>query len=138
MSQTFAFILNGKLYGTGSADYMAELFNDYVVTHQLYGRDSVDVKIETLESFTARHDDAQHAIFEENNDNDIAIGDSIKITCINGVKIDPVIRTIDHIDHQTDTMRVSEPVEYDTPNGKRRTMIVEHSSWMYNDTWTRI
>lgn len=137
-SNSFVFILNGNVYGTGNADYMTELFNDYVATHQLYGRDSIDVKIETIEAFKARVIDAKQAISEENNDNDIAVGDEIEITCINGVEIDPVVRTIEHIDHQTDTMRVSTPIKYDSPKGKRRTLIVEHPNWMYNDTWTRV
>ena len=137
-SNSFVFILNGNVYGTGNADYMSELFSDYVATHQLYGRDSIDVKIETIESFTARHKDAKKALFEENNENDIAAGDEIEITCINGVEIEPVVRTITHIDHQTDTMCVDTPIEYDSPKGKRRTLIVEHPNWMYNDTWTRV
>lgn len=137
-SNSFVFILNGNVYGTGNADYMTELFSDYVATHQLYGRDSIDVKIETIEAFKARVIDAKQAISEENNDNDIAVGDEIEITCINGVEIDPVVRTIEHIDHQTDTMRVSTPIKYDSPKGKRRTLIVEHPNWMYNDTWTRV
>lgn len=67
-SKRFIFTLNGDVYGTGNADYMSELFNDYVATHELYGKDSIDVKIETIDAFKARLIDENESISEENND----------------------------------------------------------------------
>lgn len=37
--------LNGSLYGSGNLDYMRELFVDYVVTCQMYGKKECDFKI---------------------------------------------------------------------------------------------
>lgn len=42
----FTFYLNDRAYGKGSSEYMAELFNDYIVTDDLYGLERVDVRIE--------------------------------------------------------------------------------------------
>lgn len=37
--------LNGKFYGSGSLDYMHELFKDYVITCKMYGKKECDFKI---------------------------------------------------------------------------------------------
>lgn len=37
--------LNGKFYGSGNLKYMKELFVDYVVTCEMYGKDEVEFKI---------------------------------------------------------------------------------------------
>lgn len=37
--------LNGKFYGTGSLEYMHELFKDYFITCEMYGRDRADFEI---------------------------------------------------------------------------------------------
>ena len=37
--------LNGNRYGIGSLDYMLELFKDYVVTCEMYGKDEAEFKI---------------------------------------------------------------------------------------------
>lgn len=42
---TYKCFLNGKFYGSGNAQYMKELFNDYVVIKRMYGKKEVDFKI---------------------------------------------------------------------------------------------
>jgi hypothetical protein len=37
--------LNGNFYGSGDLSYMKELFVDYVVTCEMYGREQCDFKI---------------------------------------------------------------------------------------------
>jgi hypothetical protein len=37
--------LNGKFYGSGSLEYMRELFVDYFITCKMYGRPEADFKI---------------------------------------------------------------------------------------------
>ncbi|WP_161805237.1 hypothetical protein [Sporosarcina globispora] len=37
--------LNGKFYGTGNLKYMQELFVDYVVTCEMYGKNQAEFKI---------------------------------------------------------------------------------------------
>lgn len=37
--------LNGKFYGGGSLEYMNELFRDYVVTMEMYGKPTCEFKI---------------------------------------------------------------------------------------------
>lgn len=37
--------LNGRLYGSGNLDYMHELFKDYVVTCEMYGKRECEFKI---------------------------------------------------------------------------------------------
>lgn len=37
--------LNGNHYGHGDIDYMRELFTDYFVTMDMYGRSEADFKI---------------------------------------------------------------------------------------------
>lgn len=37
--------LNGKFYGRGDLEYMKELFVDYVVSSEMYGKDESDWKI---------------------------------------------------------------------------------------------
>lgn len=41
----FKCYLNGKFYGSGDLHYMYELFRDYVITNELYGKDIVEFKI---------------------------------------------------------------------------------------------
>jgi hypothetical protein len=45
MKQTYKCYLNGKLYGGGNLMYMKELFTDYVIRHEMYGKDEVEFKI---------------------------------------------------------------------------------------------
>lgn len=45
MTQIYACFLNGKLYGTGDLEYMNELFRDYVVACEMYGRESCEFRI---------------------------------------------------------------------------------------------
>lgn len=49
MTQIYACILNGKLYGTGDLDYMSALFRDWVVDCEMYGKDDVTFRITTVE-----------------------------------------------------------------------------------------
>jgi len=42
---TYKCYLNGQFYGSGSLLYMRELFVDYVVTCQMYGREECEFKI---------------------------------------------------------------------------------------------
>lgn len=37
--------LNGRLYGTGNSEYMCELFRDYVLACDIYGRDKVTFEV---------------------------------------------------------------------------------------------
>lgn len=37
--------LNGQLYGSGSLEYMNELFKDYVVTMKMYGKARVTFEV---------------------------------------------------------------------------------------------
>lgn len=46
----FLAFLNGNLYGRGDAEYMSELFRNYVVAHGLYGRASMEFRIERIET----------------------------------------------------------------------------------------
>ena len=41
----FTCYLNGEFYGSGDADYIRELFVDYVVTCEMYGRKECEFKI---------------------------------------------------------------------------------------------
>lgn len=45
---THIFYLDGKIYGKGDAQYMAELFRDYVLTSDMYGKKSVEFRIERI------------------------------------------------------------------------------------------
>lgn len=49
MAQIYACFLNGKLYGCGDIEYMNELFRDYVVYCEMYGRDDCTFRITTKE-----------------------------------------------------------------------------------------
>lgn len=42
---TYKCYLNGKFYGGGGLNYMKELFVDYVVTCEMYGRKECEFKI---------------------------------------------------------------------------------------------
>lgn len=42
---TYKCYLNGYFYGSGSLDYMRELFTDYVVTSKMYDKDECEFKI---------------------------------------------------------------------------------------------
>lgn len=42
---TYRCYLNGSFYGSGNLDYMRELFVDYVVTCEMYGKKECDFKI---------------------------------------------------------------------------------------------
>lgn len=37
--------INGKFYGGGSLKFIHELFTDYVLTHNMYGREKIEFKI---------------------------------------------------------------------------------------------
>jgi hypothetical protein len=41
----YACYLNGNIYGVGDLEYMNELFRDYVVTCEMYGREVCEFKI---------------------------------------------------------------------------------------------
>ena len=45
MLKLYTCYLNGHIYGRGSLEYMLELFKDYVVTCEMYGKKEVDIKI---------------------------------------------------------------------------------------------
>ncbi|WP_057080589.1 hypothetical protein [Bacillus amyloliquefaciens] len=47
MAQIYACFLNGKLYGCGDMEYMNDLFRDYVVTCEMYGKDDCTFQITT-------------------------------------------------------------------------------------------
>lgn len=47
---TYRLYLNGQFYGGGPKEYMTELFKDYVETCDMYGKDSVDVRVERSDS----------------------------------------------------------------------------------------
>ncbi|MGG1103251.1 hypothetical protein ABES74_04145 [Bacillus subtilis] len=49
MSQIYAYFLNGKLYGCGDIEYMNDLFRDYVVNCEMYGKDDCTFRITTKE-----------------------------------------------------------------------------------------
>jgi hypothetical protein len=49
MKQTYACFLNGKFYGAGDIEYMNDLFRDYVVTSEMYGKDDCTFRITTKE-----------------------------------------------------------------------------------------
>lgn len=49
MVQIYSCFLNGKLYGCGDVEYMNELFRDYVVNYEMYGRDDCSFRITTKE-----------------------------------------------------------------------------------------
>lgn len=49
MGQIYACFLNGKLYGCGDIEYMNDLFRDYVVYCEMYGRDDCTFRITTKE-----------------------------------------------------------------------------------------
>lgn len=52
MSKKYTCYLNGKFYGYGPPEYMNELFRDYVVACQLYGKQEVSFDI--VEGFNPR------------------------------------------------------------------------------------
>ena len=45
MADTYRCYLNGKFYGGGDLKYMHELFKDYVITCEMYGREECEFKI---------------------------------------------------------------------------------------------
>ena len=49
MVQMYACFLNGKLYGCGDIEYVNDLFRDYVVNCEMYGRDDCTFHITTKE-----------------------------------------------------------------------------------------
>lgn len=49
MTQIYACFLNGKLYGTGDLAYMNDLFRDWVVYCEMYGKDDVTFRVTTVE-----------------------------------------------------------------------------------------
>ncbi|KAA0813070.1 hypothetical protein SFC27_22585 [Bacillus licheniformis] len=49
MYQIYACFLNGKFYGAGDLEYMHELFRDYVVYCEMYGRDDCTFRVTTKE-----------------------------------------------------------------------------------------
>ncbi|ASB89252.1 MULTISPECIES: hypothetical protein [Bacillus] len=49
MSQTYACFLNGKFYGAGNLEYMNELFRDYVVNSEMYGKGECAFRITSQE-----------------------------------------------------------------------------------------
>ncbi|MBG9882764.1 MULTISPECIES: hypothetical protein [Bacillus subtilis group] len=49
MPQTYACFLNGKFYGAGNLEYMNELFRDYVVSSEMYGKDECVFRITSQE-----------------------------------------------------------------------------------------
>lgn len=46
--ERYKFFLNGKLYGRGDAEYMVELFQDYVQHCDMYGFNHTDVVIKRV------------------------------------------------------------------------------------------
>lgn len=49
MTQVYACFLNGKLYGKGDLDYMKDLFRDWVVDCEMYGKDDVTFRVTTVD-----------------------------------------------------------------------------------------
>lgn len=49
MRELYQCYLNGKPYGVGDLGYMKELFVDYFITCEMYGRDSADFKVEKID-----------------------------------------------------------------------------------------
>lgn len=49
MKQTYVCFLNGKFYGAGDLEYMNDLFRDYVVISEMYGKDDCTFRITTKE-----------------------------------------------------------------------------------------
>ncbi|WP_303984514.1 hypothetical protein [Niallia circulans] len=49
MTQIYACFLNGKLYGKGDLAYMNDLFRDWVVDCEMYGKDDVTFRVTTIE-----------------------------------------------------------------------------------------
>lgn len=45
MAQIYACFLNGKLYGCGDVEYVNDLFRDYVVNCEMYGKDDCTFQI---------------------------------------------------------------------------------------------
>ena len=45
MKTTYECYLNGEFYGSGDLYYMKELFVDYVITCEMYGKKQCDFKI---------------------------------------------------------------------------------------------
>lgn len=45
MSEIYNFYLNGSFYGSGNLEYMKELFVDYVITCEMYGKDKCSFEI---------------------------------------------------------------------------------------------
>lgn len=51
------YFLNGdtqQFYGLGDLPYMIELLDDYINTCKMYGKDSIDFRIEKVELFLKR------------------------------------------------------------------------------------
>jgi hypothetical protein len=48
--EKYEMYLNGRFYGSGSLEYMKELFVDYVVTCRMYGKNDVTISIQKEKS----------------------------------------------------------------------------------------
>ncbi|QQO41082.1 hypothetical protein 015DV002_128 [Bacillus phage 015DV002] len=50
-SKLYICFLNGKPYGKGDLEYMLELFKDYVVTCEMYGKARCDFTVVSLDEW---------------------------------------------------------------------------------------
>lgn len=48
MSNNYVLLLNNRLYGIGDLPYMMELLEDYICIHRMYGKETIDFRIEEL------------------------------------------------------------------------------------------
>jgi hypothetical protein len=60
MTVRYKCYLNGKFYGSGPLAYMRELFVDYVILNQMYGRSEVDFKIVKEERVRRNRNDEEN------------------------------------------------------------------------------
>ncbi|MEK4824567.1 hypothetical protein NSS71_08410 [Niallia sp. FSL W8-0951] len=72
MKEVYHCYLNGSFYGAGSKEYMKELFIDYVVTCEMYGKDKCSFEIVKKDLNKVR----KKIIFETINDNKDALSQS--------------------------------------------------------------